>query len=139
MTDVHNTETRSKNMAAIKNKNTKPELLVRKYLHAAGYRYRLHYGIKGKPDIVFPKQKVALFVNGCFWHGHTCQYMVMPKTNTGFWHKKINSNIERDRKNQEILKSEGWHVIILWECRLRPKEKEKTLRELIRDLSAGYH
>lgn len=104
--DVHDKKTRSYNMSRIKGKNTKPEEIVRKYLFSKGFRYRKNEKkLPGTPDIVLPKYKTVIFVNGCFWHGHKdCRYFVVPKTNTDFWLDKINTNIERDKRKQEVLK-----------------------------------
>ena len=104
--DVHDKKTRSYNMSRIKGKNTKPEEIVRKYLFSKGFRYRKNEKkLPGTPDIVLPKYKTVIFVNGCFWHGHQdCRYFVVPKTNTDFWLDKINTNIERDKRKQEVLK-----------------------------------
>ncbi len=121
MADVHSKETRSFNMSRIKGKDTKPEMLVRKYLHAQGFRFRLHVkDLPGKPDIVLPKYKTVIFVHGCFWHGHKgCKYFVVPKTRTERWLYKINGNIERDKKAFKELKKLGWKVIEVWECDLK--------------------
>jgi DNA mismatch endonuclease, patch repair protein len=137
MADVHDKKTRSYNMSQIKSRNTKPELLVRKYLHANGFRYRLHVkGLPGKPDIVLPKYKTAIFVHGCFWHGHKdCKYFVVPKTRTDWWLTKINSNIANDTKSSKALKKEGWKIIHLWECGLKPAKLEKTLLLLLKKLT----
>jgi DNA mismatch endonuclease, patch repair protein len=134
MADVHSKETRSYNMSRIKGKNTKPEMLVRKFLHAHGYRYRLHdKKLPGKPDIVLPKYKTVIFVHGCFWHGHKdCRYFVVPKTRTDWWLNKINSNITNDAKAARALKKEGWKIINLWECDLKPAKIKKTLSKLIK-------
>lgn len=131
--DVHDKETRSYNMSRIKGKNTKPEEIVRKYLFFKGFRYRKNdKRLPGTPDIVLPKYKTAIFVNGCFWHGHkNCRYFVIPKTNTDFWLNKINTNIERDKRKQEALKELGWNVVVVWECELKPKVVEKTLDNLV--------
>src|ERR1700742_4379294 len=120
MTDVHSAEKRSYNMSRIKAKDTKPELVVRKILHAKGFRYRLHQkGLPGKPDIVLPKYKTVIFVHGCFWHGHKgCKYFVVPKTRTEWWLNKINKNIENDNKAVKALKKDGWRILTLWECYL---------------------
>ena len=108
---------RHKNMASIRSANTKPEILVRKYLWKHGFRYRLNNPrLPGHPDIVLRKYRTCVFVNGCFWHGHDgCKYFRMPKTNTDFWEKKINRNKERDKEEQKKLAEMGWHVIVVWE------------------------
>ena len=117
-------EQRSRNMSAIKSKNTKPEIKVRKVLHSMGYRFRLHSkDLPGSPDIVLPKYKTVIFVHGCFWHRHqNCKYASTPKTRQEFWNKKFNENILRDKKNLEILSSLGWKIIIIWECEIRNKK-----------------
>jgi len=137
MADVHNQQTRSFNMSRIKGKNTKPELLVRKFLFANGYRYRLHVkNLPGKPDIVLPKYKTVIFVHGCFWHGHAnCKYYVVPKTNTDWWLQKINGNIAKDAKAVKALKKAGWKIITIWECKLKPALVEKTFNALLKKLS----
>ncbi len=105
-------------MSGIRGKDTKPELLVRTYLHARGFRYRLHsINLPGKPDLVFPKYRTVLFVHGCFWHRHeNCKYAATPKTNSAFWIKKLSANRDRDRKNQSLLQALGWRVLTIWEC-----------------------
>ena len=124
-------------MSQIKGKNTKPEMLVRKFLHANGFRYRLHVkDLPGKPDIVLPKYKTVIFVHGCFWHGHKdCKYFVVPKTRTDWWLTKINSNIANDTKTSKALKKEGWKLVNLWECNLKPAKASITLSSLVRKLS----
>ena len=127
-------------MSRIKSSNTKPEEIVRKYLFSKGFRYRKNdKRYPGKPDIVLPKYKTVIFINGCFWHGHKgCKYYVVPKTNTDFWLNKINHNIERDQKQINQLKMEGWNVIVVWECQLGNKtisERLKALESEIRSLS----
>ena len=118
--DVHSPEQRSYNMFRIKGKNTKPELLVRKWLWSRGYRYRLHRkDLPGKPDIVFLRQRKAVFVHGCFWHKHDCRYFKWPRTNRDFWKKKINENVRRDQKNYHNLIADGWNYFIVWECELK--------------------
>ena len=114
-------EARSRNMAAIKSKNTKPEIAVRKNLHALGYRFRLHRkDLPGKPDIVLPKYKTVIFVNGCFWHQHKgCNYSRLPKTNIDFWKRKLEGNTQRDKLKQSKLKDMGWKVINIWECQTK--------------------
>lgn len=121
MVDVHTPEVRSRNMRAIRNKDTKPELLIRKALHARGYRYRLGgSGLPGHPDIVLPKYKTVIFINGCFWHGHDCKYFKLPATRTEFWADKIKSNQERDQRSVALLQEQGWSVLTVWECSLKP-------------------
>jgi DNA mismatch endonuclease, patch repair protein len=136
MADVHDKETRSYNMSQIKSKNTKPEMLVRKFLHSNGFRYRLHVKkMPGKPDIVLPKYKTVIFVHGCFWHGHAyCKYYVIPKTKTEWWLNKINGNIGNDLKAIKSLKKEGWKIITLWECDLKLLKAQKTLNSLLKKL-----
>ena len=152
MTDVHDKKTRSYNMAQIKATNTKPEMIVRKFLHANGFRYTLHglipnpsprggeggkKRLPGKPDIVLPKYKTVIFVHGCFWHGHTnCKYFVVPKTRTKWWMDKINYNKANDEKAVRALRKDGRKVIIIWECKLKPVKVEKTLTALLSKLSS---
>lgn len=118
MTDRITIRQRSRNMSKIKSKNTKLEMIVREYLFSHGLRYRIHYRVQGRPDIAFPKYKIAIFINGCFWHQHGCRLSVIPKTRTDFWQKKLSANRERDLKVQGFLTSEDWVVITLWECDL---------------------
>lgn len=137
MTDVHTPEQRSFNMQQIKGKNTKPEMLVRRFLHANGYRYKLHdKKLPGKPDIVLPKYRTVIFVHGCFWHGHEgCKYFVVPKTRSQWWIDKINGNKANDEKAIQALKKDGWKIIHVWECDLKPAKVEKTLKTLLKKLS----
>lgn len=130
--DVHDKKTRSYNMSQIKGKNTKPEGMVRKYLFAQGFRYRKNdKKLPGTPDIVLPKYKTVIFVNGCFWHGHEgCKYFVWPKSNPDFWKRKIETNISRDRKIIELLEKQGWNVIVIWECELRKTYASEVLEQL---------
>ena len=116
-------------MSRIKGKNTKPEMLVRRFLHAQGFRYRLHdKKLPGKPDIVLPKYHTVIFVHGCFWHGHEhCKYYVVPKTRTEWWLNKINVNIANDEKAMVALKALSWKVINIWECELKPTTIDNTL------------
>jgi DNA mismatch endonuclease, patch repair protein len=132
MADVHDKKTRSYNMSRIKSANTKPELLVRKFLHAQGFRYSLHKKtLPGKPDIVLPKYKTVIFVHGCFWHGHkNCKYFVVPKTRTEWWINKINTNKGNDIKAIRALRKEGWKIINVWECDLKANKLSKTLPKL---------
>lgn len=129
MADVHTPEQRSYNMSQIRDKNTKPEELVRKYLFSQGFRYRKNDSrLPGKPDIVLPKYKTVIFVNGCFWHGHEgCRYFVWPKNNAEFWKTKISGNIQRDAQCIQLLKDQGWNIIVVWECELKKASREVTL------------
>lgn len=137
MADVHDEKTRSFNMSRIKAKDTKPEMLVRKFLHANGFRYSLHNKkLPGKPDIVLPKYKTVIFIHGCFWHGHKdCKYFKIPRTSTKWWTYKINRNKANDEKVIKALKKDGWKVITIWECRLKPTKSERTLAGLLKRLS----
>lgn len=134
--DVHVKETRSYNMSRIKGKDTKPEEIVRKYLFSQGFRYRKNdKRLPGKPDIVLPKYKTVIFVNGCFWHKHEgCKSFVWPKNNAEFWKEKIESNIVRDKKQYDELQNAGWHVIIVWECELKKKQRMDTLEHLVDEI-----
>ena len=134
--DVHDQKTRSYNMSRVKGKDIKPEEIVRKYLFSQGFRYRKNdKRLPGKPDIVLPKYKTVIFVNGCFWHKHEgCKYFVWPKSNSEFWKEKIESNIVRDKKQYEELKNAGWHVIIVWECELKKKQRMDTLERLVTEI-----
>lgn len=137
MADRMSKEQRHKCMSRIKSKNTKPEMLVRRYLHAHGYRYRINVKrLPGTPDIVLRKYKTVIFINGCFWHGHEgCKYFVMPKSNTAFWEKKIERNKERDVEKRIKLRMLGWHTIIIWECELKPNNRHTTLQALEQTLN----
>ena len=130
--DVHDKKTRSYNMSRIKGKNTKPEEIVRKYLFSKGFRYRKNdKRLPGTPDIVLPKYKTVIFVNGCFWHGHEdCRYFVWPKDNADFWKKKIEDNISRDKNVIEMLKRQNWAVIVVWECELKKQTLSRTLQRI---------
>jgi len=134
--DKYSKETRSYMMSCIKGKNTRPELKVRKYLFARGFRFRKNdKRYPGTPDIVLPKYKTMIFVNGCFWHGHQgCRYFVIPKSNTDFWLKKITRNITNDGKNSALLHEMGWKVITVWECMLKPAVAEETLEKLVKQI-----
>lgn len=124
-------------MSAIKGKNTKPELLVRKFLFSRGFRYRLNYPrLPGHPDLVLRKYRTVIFVNGCFWHGHQgCKYYTLPKTNIEFWKNKIERNRNRDLADRQKIVSMGWHCITIWECQLKPKVRQQTLEALVYTLS----
>jgi DNA mismatch endonuclease, patch repair protein len=137
MADVHNKSTRSYNMSRIRSTNTKPELLVRKFLHANGFRYSLHNKkLPGKPDIVLRKYKIIIFIHGCFWHGHAnCKYFKLPKTRTQWWTDKIATNKANDAGAVKALKKEGWQVLVIWECKLKPAKREKTLQSIVTMLS----
>jgi DNA mismatch endonuclease, patch repair protein len=139
MADVFSRAKRSEVMARIRSKNTKPEVTVRKYLHAKGFRYRLHdKKLPGNPDIILKRCKTIIFVNGCFWHGHqdsSCKISRVPKSNTEFWIKKIARNKERDVKSKSALAYLGWNVITIWECELRSKKIESTLVTLVNNLA----
>lgn len=130
--DVHDKETRSYDMSCIKGKNTRPEEIVRKYLFSQGFKYRKNdKRLPGTPDIVLPKYKTVIFVNGCFWHGHDgCRYFVIPKTNTEFWTKKIETNRNRDIRKINDIQILGWKVIVVWECQLKKEKADITLNNL---------
>jgi DNA mismatch endonuclease, patch repair protein len=138
MADVHSIEVRSFNMSRIKGKDTKPEMLVRKFLFSNGIRYKLHdKKLCGKPDMVFPKYLKVFFINGCFWHGHkNCKYFVLPKTRTEWWLNKINRNKKKDNENIAALKKQGWEVTIIWECELKPNNKNMKLESLLNKFNA---
>lgn len=132
MSDIKTKEDRSYNMSRISGKNTKPEKLVRKYLFSQGFRYRKNdRKLPGTPDLVLPKYRTVIFINGCFWHGHEgCKYFVWPKSNVDFWRNKILTNIARDKLQTKQLKKMGWTVLVVWECELRPKTRQATLETL---------
>ena len=145
MTDTLTSSQRHLVMSHIRGKDTKPELLVRRWLWRHGYRYRLNVkGVPGKPDIVLRKYRTAIFVNGCFWHGHRVEFAMnnlhctidnsscckIPQTNRDFWVNKIRCNQERDRKNYQILQDNGWQVLVVWECQLKPKLLEQTMERV---------
>lgn len=140
MSDCLTKEQRHKNMVAIHCKNTKPEMIVRRFLFNRGFRYRLnHPRLPGKPDIVLRKYRMVIFVNGCFWHGHEgCRYFVMPKSNVEFWQAKIAGNQTRDKQVQQQLASMGWHSITIWECQLKIAVREVTLQSLAYTLNHIY-
>lgn len=138
MADVHTPEQRSRNMSAIRSQNTKPEEMVRKYLFSQGFRYRKNDSrLPGKPDIVLPKYKTVIFVNGCFWHAHEgCRYFVWPKNNAVFWRNKIEGNVTRDKINYEKLQQLGWRTLIVWECELKGKKRQNTLEQLVLEVQS---
>ena len=124
MADVHDVATRSRNMAAIRGANTKPELQVRRALHALGLRFRLHAKeLPGKPDLVFPRHKAVIFVHGCFWHGHDCHLFKMPATRQEFWADKVGRNVANDEKAATALLADGWRVGVIWECALKGRTR----------------
>jgi DNA mismatch endonuclease, patch repair protein len=136
MVDVVDTATRSRMMSGIQSKNTRPEILVRKGLHARGLRYSLHAkDLPGKPDIVMPKWKVAIFVHGCFWHWHGCALSKLPSSNTEFWTAKLTANKNRDEMTGKKLRQAGWRVAIIWECNTRGTSAARQLPKLLDDLS----
>lgn len=127
MTDTVSPEIRSQVMARVGSKDTKPELLIRQGLHARGFRYRLHVkGLPGKPDLVFPRYKCVVQINGCFWHGHGCPRCRMPSSNVEYWNRKVARNKERDSSNRQSLLDQGWRVLTVWECALIGKRKLGT-------------
>lgn len=140
MADVKTPEQRSRNMAAIKGKDTKPEIIVRKYLFSRGLRFRVQVKkLPGNSDIVLPKYKTVIFVNGCLWHGHEgCKYFRLPKSNVEFWKEKIERNIERDRESMQALLDLRWKVIRVWECELRNKaNREVTLNKIYNSITSA--
>ena len=132
MADVHSKETRSYNMSQIKSKGTKPEEIVRKYLFGRGLRYRKNdKRLMGHPDIVFPKHRTTVFINGCFWHKHIgCRWFVPPKSNVEYWEDKLENNRMRDENNICLLRQLGWKVIVVWECELKKDVRDKRLQKL---------
>lgn len=132
--DVLTPEQRSRNMAAIKSRNTKPEVIVRQILHALGFRFRLHRkDLPGRPDIVLPKYRTIVLVHGCFWHQHSgCKLASNPSSRKDYWRPKLNRNVERDKQNMELLRQSGWHVIIVWECELKDinQVKQRLIGEI---------
>jgi DNA mismatch endonuclease (patch repair protein) len=133
MADVHSKETRSYNMSRIKSKNTKPELLVRRFLHKNGFRYRLHVkDLPGKPDIVLPKYNTVIFIHGCFWHGHEgCKKAALPTTRTDWWKEKIGKNIKNGINAEAALNVANWRVITIWQCDLSKSQLSATLDNLV--------
>lgn len=135
MVDVVDPATRSRMMSGIRGKNTKPELLVRKYLHARGLRFRLHVkDMPGKPDMVFPKYRTVVFVHGCFWHHHAgCKYATMPSSRADFWANKLSDNVARDQYQRAALEGFGWQVLVVWECELQ--DSKKRLQSLYSEIT----
>jgi DNA mismatch endonuclease (patch repair protein) len=138
MTDVLTPEQRKLNMSRIRNKDTRPEMVVRSLIHRMGYRYRLHVkNLSGKPDLVFPRRRKIIFVHGCFWHMHNCKYgRVKPQTNAEFWQNKRLGNVGRDRKNLSLLKKDGWKVLVVWECWI--KNPQSLTNRIIKFLDSPF-
>lgn len=135
MADNHSKEVRSINMSHIRSTNSKPEEIVRKYLFAEGFRYRKNVKkLPGCPDIVLPKYKTVIFVNGCFWHKHDCPRFVWPSSNQDYWRPKILRNVERDNQSRKELETLGWKVITVWECELKKEVFEETMRKIIQQI-----
>ena len=129
--DTVSKKKRSEIMSRIRSKNTKPEMLVRKYLFSKGYKYSLHdKKLPGKPDIVIKKKKIAIQVRGCFWHGHSCKFSSYPKTNRKYWKNKINNNRKRDRKNDKLIKKMGYKLIVINECKIRSKKLNLIIKNV---------
>lgn len=137
MTDNHTKEIRSMNMSHIRSTNSKPEVIVRKHLFSQGLRYRKNVReLPGCPDVVLPKYKTVIFVNGCFWHKHNCSRFVWPSSNQDYWKHKILTNVERDRKNILRLEELGWRVITIWECELKKKDRGVRLAKVIAEIKS---
>ncbi len=135
--DNHPKEIRSKNMSHIRGTNSKPEEIVRKYLFSQGFRYRKNVkALPGTPDIVLPKYRTVVFVNGCFWHKHDCPRFVWPSSNQEYWVPKILGNVARDKKNIEQLQSQGWRVIVVWECELKKAMQQERLMQLCDEIKS---
>ena len=138
MADNHTPEVRHKNMSHIRSTNTKPEIIVRKYLLSQGFRYRINVKtLPGRPDIVLPKYHTVVFINGCFWHHHDCGRFVWPSSNEEYWHSKIDGNVQRDQENEAKLNDLGWRVIVLWECQLKKSSAELRLQKLCEEIKNG--
>ncbi|HEY6141236.1 MAG TPA: DNA mismatch endonuclease Vsr [Thermoanaerobaculia bacterium] len=138
MADVHSPETRTRNMAAIRSRNTKPEIAVRRMLHAMGFRFRLRSRLPGRPDIILPRHRRIIFVHGCFWHLHSCRFgQVTPATRSDFWAQKRAANVARDKKVLQQLRQEGWRVLVIWECWLRkPDAVSARIRRFLREATS---
>jgi len=139
MVDVVDSATRSRMMAGIRGRDTKPELLLRRALHARGFRYRLHgAALSGKPDLVLPKHKAVVFVHGCFWHRHAgCRFATTPATRPEFWSDKFSANVARDHRNLDLLRTMGWRTAIVWECAMKSKNIDDVADEVTHWLQGG--
>lgn len=139
MVDTLTPTERSERMSRIRSRDTKPEIWVRKFLHANGFRFRLHRrDLPGRPDIVLPKYRTAIFVQGCFWHAHSCQKGRVPGTRSEFWKEKFEKNVARDKRNIGALRREGWRVLRVWECELaKASTRQLALKRLQRRISRG--
>ncbi|MBS0195066.1 MAG: DNA mismatch endonuclease Vsr [Proteobacteria bacterium] len=131
--DVVDKSTRSRMMSGIRGKDTKPELIVRRFLHRAGLRFRLHARLPGKPDLAFPKYRTVVFVHGCFWHRHGCRFTATPSTRTAFWQKKFEANTARDAGVRQQLAEQCWRVLVLWECEIG----DPSLKNLVADIKGS--
>ncbi len=142
MADRFSERQRSYVMSRVSSKNTKPEIFIRRSLHRLGYRFRIHVpDLTGRPDVVLPKFRSLIFVNGCFWHRHRgCSKATTPRTNQSFWMDKFERNKRRDRRNYEILRKAGWKVLLVWECELKNEERrQKTMSRLVAELTLRSH
>ncbi|GAA0868627.1 very short patch repair endonuclease [Brevundimonas basaltis] len=140
MADVVDAATRSRMMSGIRGKNTKPELLIRKALHARGFRYRLHCkDLPGNPDLCLPKYRAVIFVHGCFWHGHDCHLFKWPKTRPEFWREKIGRNREVDAAAMARLQDAGWRVAVVWECSIKGRLRLADLPEVVSEIARWLH
>lgn len=137
--DVFTKSKRSDIMSKVSGKNTKPEIMVRKYLFSKGFRYRKNVKeLPGKPDIVLRKYKTIIFIHGCFWHGHeNCEAAKLPASNIDYWSKKISSSVTRDIHNKKILRELGWNVVVLWECELKAKDREEKLSLFVKEIQCS--
>ena len=139
MNDIYSARKRSDIMSRITGKNTKPESIVCKYLFSEGFRYRKHVSnLPGNPDLVLPKYKTVVFVHGCYWHGHDCPRGKLPTTNTDFWREKITRNRQRDLQNYKELEQTGWQVLIIWQCEISNKQKERQKMDQVREEIIAY-
>ncbi len=139
MTDIFDQEKRSSIMRSVKSTDTSPEMVVRKWLHARGYGYRIHRkDLPGKPDITMSRLKLAIFVHGCFWHNHTnCRKATIPKTRTEFWTEKFKKNKERDKQKEDALEKAGWRILVLWQCEIEQGKFADILQESLSELESS--